>query len=106
MASFFGVTLKARGPTIADLEAPKTKTDGIVVTCPHCQCPFEVEEGNCLVFRHAVDKKTLNPIAPHTPKAECEMLLREEKIIGCGKPVRLAYDKSARMWIGEVCDYI
>ena len=106
MSAVFGVKLKSRGPSIADLEAPKTKTDGIIVTCPHCQLPFEVEEGNCLVFRHAVDKKTLAPIAPHTPQAECEKLLREEKILGCGKPLRLAYDKAARLWIGEICDYI
>jgi hypothetical protein len=101
----FGVLLRSRGPTIADLEADKTKTEGVVVTCPHCQVPFEVEEGNCLVFRHAVDKKTLMPIHPHTPKAECEKLLRAEKIFGCGGALKLKFDRATRQWIGEICEY-
>lgn len=106
MAAFFGVALKSRGPSIEDLEAPKGTADGIIVECPHCQAPFEVDEGNCLVFRHAVDKKSMRPIAPHTPKEECERFLREGKIFGCGKPIKLVFDKAAKKWIGEICEYI
>jgi hypothetical protein len=60
---------------------------------------------NCLVFRHAVDKKTLMPIHPHTPKAECEKLLRAEKIFGCGGALKLKFDRATRQWIGEICEY-
>lgn len=92
---------------LAALDRPKpVSSDQAVAICPHCEAPFEIDEGNCNVFRHAVDKRTLRPIPPHTPEAECLKLVREEKVYGCAKPLRVRFDVFSAAWIAERCDYI
>lgn len=57
-----------------------------VVICPHCCLVSEILEINCGIFRCGYDKETLTQIAPHLSQAECERLVKENKIIGCAKP--------------------
>lgn len=92
---------------LAALDRPKpASSDRTVAICPHCDAPFEIDEGNCNVFRHAVDKRTMQPIPPHTPEAECLKLVREDKVYGCARPLRVRFDVFSATWIAEKCDYI
>jgi hypothetical protein len=89
------------------LDRPKpASSDRAIAICPHCEAPFEVEEGNCNVFRHAVDRKTMLPINPHTPEVECRRLVAEEKVYGCGQPIKLRFDLLESRWLAEKCEYI
>ncbi len=86
-----------------------------VVLCPHCNVWILIEEINCAIFRHAVNKHTFIQIPPHLPKQFCEQLLEKGEIFGCCKPFKVvpnpSYDPSSKSddnykWIGEPCDYI
>ena len=71
-----------------------------LVTCPHCKEYVLILQENCGIFRHAALKSTGEQIDPHTPQAECERLVREGLIIGCGRPFRI------RLSGAVPCDYI
>lgn len=70
--------------------------------CPHCEGDIIVShnEVNCKIFRHATYKKDGKFIGPHTPKAQCEQLLKGKKVHGCAKP--FWFDGS----VVKVCGYI
>jgi len=73
------------------------------IACPHCGGPVQVPRDgiNCQIFRHGVYKT--NPglaIPPHAPKAECDRLVAEGLIYGCGRPFRFDGATVA------VCDYV
>jgi hypothetical protein len=71
--------------------------------CPHCDGCIIVHHGelNCRIFRHGVYRDSNQPIPPHTSKEECERLVAEQRIVGCGKPFRVTDTMEA-----VVCDYI
>lgn len=75
---------------------------GYEFACPHCQGTIVVFPADirCTIFRHATYRNNGNPIPPHTPKEECERLVREGIVWGCGKPFR--FDGTHV----EICDYI
>ena len=77
----------------------------IIFNCPHCDLYILVlkNEINCQIFRHAYFKDTFEQINPHASKEECERLILEEKIIGCGKPFKLSLINDLK---AEICDYI
>ncbi len=77
----------------------------LVVMCPHCGGAVEVLEINCRVFRHAIYKITLQPIPPHATQVECQRLIDDDAIYGCGKPFILVQQANGE-WVPEVCDYI
>jgi hypothetical protein len=62
--------------------------------CPHCYVGITVLKNqlNCKIFRcgeYRVDGpgyKEGDPIPPHLPKVECDRLVAENLIKGCGKP--------------------
>ena len=74
-----------------------------LLTCPHCNTYVIVHntELNCRIFRHGVYRDSKEPIPPHLPKKECDRLLSENLIYGCGKPFRVTESMEA-----IVCDYI
>lgn len=73
----------------------------LVVNCPHCNNLVIIEELNCRIFRHAYLKSDNKQIDPHTSKHQCEYLINNNLIYGCGKPFFInALNKS------EICDYI
>lgn len=86
-----------------------------VFLCPHCQTFIQVERNaiNCAIFRHGyfynreqTGQLTLtNQMNPHTPKEECERLVRENKIVGCGKPFQLVRGES-NSYLVKICNYI
>ena len=55
----------------------------IILECPHCNGVIIVLEKqlNCKIFRHGIFKKNGNQIDPHLKKDECEMLMRDKKIL-------------------------
>jgi hypothetical protein len=91
--------------------------DYIVVSCPHCKLLNIIykKEINCAIFRHGVLKNNGNQIGPHTSKEECEKLVENKLIYGCGKPFIIknkikSDDKKTNeddneYW-AEECDYI
>lgn len=90
------------------------------VKCPHCESWIIIEQVNCGIFRHGVDKITHIQIPPHLSKEFCDKLFSEDKLFGCGKPFKLVHnpefdpkithvgpkDKENPKWIAESCDYI
>ncbi len=76
--------------------------DYLIVECPHCSEPILIfkKEINCKIFRHGVLKSTNQQIDPHLPKSECEFLVKNEKIYGCGGPFKIENECSV------ICDYL
>jgi hypothetical protein len=76
-------------------------SDFYIFICPHCTGEILVHnnELNCRIFRHAVLKNG-NQINPHAPKEECERLIKNNEIYGCGKPFQVIGDKAVE------CDYL
>lgn len=88
---------------------PRDRGKDYVFTCLHCGDPFVVQgnDFNCRILRHGVVKATMEPMNPHAARAECERLVREGLIYGCGKPMRITRrcDMSGNYEL-EICDYI
>ena len=76
--------------------------DYIVINCPHCNDFIIIycNEINCKIFRHAIYKNGTN-VNPHASKEECERLLHNNEIYGCGKPFILNENNQP-----IICDYI
>jgi len=72
----------------------------MIVDCPHCFASILIAEVNCAIFRHGVFKETHEQIPPHLPKEECDALVRDDRIFGCGKPFKLVDGKAVE------CEYI
>lgn len=72
----------------------------LIVLCPHCGDYVEILELNCRIFRHGVYKKNMTQINPHMPRPDCEALITNNEIYGCGKPFKVVDAKA------ESCDYI
>ncbi len=80
-------------------------TDCYFFECPHCQKLVAVQKDaiKCTIFRHGSykgGKKDKQPIPPHTKKEECDRLVEEDLIYGCGKPFKFDGAKV------EICGYI
>jgi len=77
------------------------------LTCPHCQGTVIVQhnELNCRIFRHGVYWSNGQPIPPHAPKTECDRLVAENLIAGCGKPFQVI-SQSDGTELAVPCDYI
>jgi hypothetical protein len=78
----------------------------ILVFCPHCDNAIQIfrNEINCAIFRHGVLKSSGVQVNPHLPKIECDKLISQDLIFGCGKPFRLIKDNEN--YKAEICDYI
>ena len=82
----------------------------IILECPHCNGTIIVLEKqlNCKIFRHGILKHNGLQIDPHLKKYECERLLRDKKIWGCGKPFKVFENitDQQKIYKAEICDYI
>ena len=74
------------------------------VKCPHCNNYVIIEQVNCAIFRHGIFKKNMLQINPHLSKLECDKLIDNNLIYGCGKPFKI--EKINNIWIAIECDYI
>ncbi len=79
-----------------------------VVECPHCKEPILIEQVNCAIFRHGVQKDNFQQIGPHSSKEECDNFINNNLIFGCGKPFKLEKksDNKENNYIAVICDYI
>ena len=90
---------------------PEQTPDGpsLHFACPHCDqlVSVRVQEVNCAIFRHGNFKESLKPIDPHLCKDECDRLVADDLIFGCGKPFQLvrAPDGSNNYTV-QICGYI
>lgn len=74
------------------------------VKCPHCEEYIIIEQINCAIFRHGVFKNNFIQINPHLSKNECDELIKNNLIYGCGKPFKIILENN--VWISVICDYI
>lgn len=88
--------------------SPEETPDGpcLHFACPHCDhlVSVRVQEINCAIFRHGNFKESLKPIDPHLCKEECDRLVTEGLIFGCGKPFQLV--RRNDKYVVEICGYI
>jgi hypothetical protein len=84
-----------------------------VFVCLHCQEPFIVshKEFNCRILRHGVYKHNMQPIPPHASKEECDALVRDDLIFGCGRPLQIiekdvGTDSPGSAYNVIICDYL
>jgi hypothetical protein len=80
--------------------------DNNIVVCPHCNDYVVIEELNCCIFRHGINKTDGTQIDPHLPKPECDRLFQNNLIFGCGKPFRIIKGENMEIIGVEKCDYI
>lgn len=75
-----------------------------IVTCPHCKEYVEILELNCRIFRHGIYKNNNQQMNPHASKEECEYLIDNNLIYGCGKPFIIEIINT--VYCPFICDYI
>lgn len=71
-----------------------------IIECPHCHLLVSIIEINCKIFRHGIYKNNGLQMNPHASKEECDKLISQDLIYGCGKP--FYYDGNEV----KKCDYI
>lgn len=71
-----------------------------IITCPHCHQFVWIEQINCGIFRHGIYKHNYQQIPPHSTKEECDRLISQDLILGCGKPFQIVGQTV------QICDYI
>ena len=77
----------------------------IIIICPHCNIPVEIEQINCAIFRHAIYKNNHQQVPPHSSKFLCDQLVEHNLVYGCCKPFRLIQHNDGT-YGAEVCEYI
>ena len=77
------------------------------LNCPHCDLKFliNINEINCGILRHGAYIYNLEPINPHLPKDQCDKLVTDKLIIGCGKPIQIIFNNNGVV-IAIKCDYV
>lgn len=78
--------------------------DEMIIECPHCLQPIIIEKINCGIFRHGIYKHNGEQIPPHLNKPNCEYLIQQKLIYGCGKPFQIIEQNKSFQTI--ICDYI
>ena len=77
-----------------------------VFTCCHCNEVFIISKNdfNCNILRHGVFKSNMTHINPHLPKNDCDMLVANNLVYGCAKPLMIIMKDNNYEVIK--CDYI
>jgi hypothetical protein len=73
--------------------------DNKLFFCPNCYQRIHVESIQSGLFRCGVMKSTMVQIDPHLSEEECERLVSEDLIHGCGRPFR--YEEGCLLF----CDF-
>lgn len=78
-------------------------SNSYIFQCPHCSDYVQVlkTELACKIFRHGKYKNG-DQVAPHLPKNECDTLVEQDLIYGCGKPFQISDD----LMSVNICGYI
>ena len=74
--------------------------------CPNCNLFVTInkKEINCAIFRHGVYKKDFKQINPHLDKINCDLLVKNNLIFGCGAPFKIILTDGEYSLIP--CEYI
>jgi len=75
-----------------------------IVVCPHCNEYVEILELNCKIFRHGILKSNSMQMNPHASEEECNYLIVNNLIYGCGKPFKIEVNNNLMNVF--ICDYI
>ena len=75
-----------------------------IVICPHCNEYVEILELNCKIFRHGILKSNNTQMNPHASEEECNFLIVNNLIYGCGKPFNIEIIDNN--YTPFKCDYI
>ena len=83
----------------------ENENNSIVLECPHCGDFFIIykKELNCHIIRHGIYKKNHKQIDPHLCKEECDRLVKENLIYGCGKPCEIIEENNKYKCV--ICEY-
>jgi len=76
-----------------------------IIFCPNCNNYVEIEQINCGIFRHAVIKSNGIQVDPHLDKETLDILIKTDRIYGCGKPFQIIKNTDNSLTI-NICDYI
>ncbi len=79
------------------------------IECPHCKLIIEIIKLNCGIFRCGIIKNSMKQIDPHLPKEQCDLLVNNNVIYGCGKPFfvkQISIINNEFYYEVSVCDYI
>ena len=78
----------------------------IIINCPSCNATILIDKSeiNCKIFRHGVMKESGKQIDPHLSKDNCDKLVKDNRIYGCGKPFKLEFNGFE--WQAMHCEYI
>jgi hypothetical protein len=81
-------------------------SDYYIFSCPHCLEDIIVfkNELNCRIFRHAILKSNFTQVNPHASFEECQNLISNNLIFGCGKPFEIINSKENKL-IAVECEY-
>lgn len=77
----------------------------LLLSCPHCQQLIEIVAINCAIFRCGMYKATGEQLPPHLSRPDCDRVVAENLIYGCGRPFRVIQGED-QTWMAVVCDYI
>jgi hypothetical protein len=93
--------------SLSCLLIPSILPSSLILNCPHCNEFIIVhhEEIQCGIFRHGIYTNNLEPVDPHLSQKQCESLVMQKMIYGCGKPFQLFFDSSNNPYT-QKCDYI
>ena len=83
-----------------------SKIINIIIDCPHCNCPMEIVQLNCRIFRHGILRSNGMQIGPHSSKELCDYYVTNNKIYGCGKPFKIENGINTNEFVAVICDYI
>ena len=77
----------------------------IILQCPYCLDYYIIykKELNCRIIRHGIYKENYKQIDPHLCKEECDRLVKENLIYGCGKPSEIIIENNEYKCI--ICEY-
>ena len=76
----------------------------MIIQCPHCHQWIEIIELRCQIFRCGIYIENQKQINPHLSKNNCDDLVKNKRIYGCGKPFLIKNQQNG--FIVEKCDYI
>ena len=75
--------------------------------CPHCELAIQVDKNqvNCHIFVHGQIKSTGEQVNPHSSLEQCEYLIKNDLIHGCGKPFKFFRDDEDEISYADIWKY-
>lgn len=80
--------------------------NALTFPCPHCglYTLVELKDLNCCIFRHGYYKAENIQVEPHASKEQCDLLVQNDKVLGCCRPFKILFDNMSYKVMQ--CDYI